>query len=499
MPLARRRPRDPDHARRRLPRRPADRAVASTSRTSRRCSGSPSRSTTRCSWSAASARSCAAAGRRRRPSRSPSRRAARPSTFSGLAVAIGLSGLLLFEPAALRSFGIGGAIVVAASVVLRADVPAGRPRHARPARQRAQRRRRCATASGGCSAGRRRRRGRRPRVALGADGPLGHGAARSSSSIPTLAFLLVPRHAVPAPRAGHPRRVDPARRASRAARRRSRSQTSSARARPSRSSSSPTSTARRPTPANVQRSSTTRRPSMRVDGDRPGRGPVRRLKDPATGADARRRRHRRPVRRAPRPAAAGARRRPRPARGRLHPRLDRPARRDQPARRRSARPAPRSSRSSATVAGRRRHGPGRRARRRTATTSWPASRRAIPCGDRADRSARARVILFLLFGSVVIPIKAVLMTLLSITRLVRRARLDLPGGQPLERRSGFSRPGSRSPATRSSCSASCSGCRWTTRSCCCRGSRRRTAGPATTPRRSPRAWRRPPASSPARR
>jgi putative drug exporter of the RND superfamily len=37
-------------------------------------------------------------------------------TFSGLAVAIGLSGLLLFEPAALRSFGIGGSLVVASSV-----------------------------------------------------------------------------------------------------------------------------------------------------------------------------------------------------------------------------------------------------------------------------------------------------------------------------------------------------------------------------------------------
>ncbi|HEY7131999.1 MAG TPA: MMPL family transporter, partial [Candidatus Limnocylindrales bacterium] len=38
-------------------------------------------------------------------------------TFSGLAVAIGLSGLLLFEPSALRSFGIGGSIVVGASVL----------------------------------------------------------------------------------------------------------------------------------------------------------------------------------------------------------------------------------------------------------------------------------------------------------------------------------------------------------------------------------------------
>jgi RND superfamily putative drug exporter len=38
-------------------------------------------------------------------------------TFSGLAVAVGLSGLLLFEPAALRSFGIGGSLTVAVSVL----------------------------------------------------------------------------------------------------------------------------------------------------------------------------------------------------------------------------------------------------------------------------------------------------------------------------------------------------------------------------------------------
>jgi RND superfamily putative drug exporter len=38
-------------------------------------------------------------------------------TFSGLAVAVGLSGLLLFEPSALRSFGIGGALTVAVSVL----------------------------------------------------------------------------------------------------------------------------------------------------------------------------------------------------------------------------------------------------------------------------------------------------------------------------------------------------------------------------------------------
>ena len=37
-------------------------------------------------------------------------------TFSGLAVAVGLSGLMLFQPTALRSFGIGGALTVGASV-----------------------------------------------------------------------------------------------------------------------------------------------------------------------------------------------------------------------------------------------------------------------------------------------------------------------------------------------------------------------------------------------
>ena len=78
-------------------------------------------------------------------------------------------------------------------------------------------------------------------------------------------------------------------------------------------------------------------------------------------------------------------------------------------------------------------------------------------------------------------------------RELRRARLDLPGGPPGERAPLRRRSGTPSPATRSSCSACSSACRWTTRSCSSRGSRRRTGGPATTPRRSPRAWRRRPA------
>ena len=68
--------------------------------------------------------------------------------FSGIAVAIGLSGLLLFEAPAIRSIGIAGAIVVALLGRLRADLPAGRPGDARASRQRAVARADCATASG---------------------------------------------------------------------------------------------------------------------------------------------------------------------------------------------------------------------------------------------------------------------------------------------------------------------------------------------------------------
>ena len=51
-----------------------------------------------------------------RRSSGPSRRRARPSLFSGIAVAIGLSGLLLFEAPAIRSIGIAGSLVVISSV-----------------------------------------------------------------------------------------------------------------------------------------------------------------------------------------------------------------------------------------------------------------------------------------------------------------------------------------------------------------------------------------------
>ncbi len=55
--------------------------------------------------------------------------------FSGIAVGIGLSGLLLFEAPAIRSIGIAGALVVLCSVVYGADLPAGRARDAGPSRE----------------------------------------------------------------------------------------------------------------------------------------------------------------------------------------------------------------------------------------------------------------------------------------------------------------------------------------------------------------------------
>ncbi len=138
-------------------------------------------------------------------------------TFSGLAVAIGLSGLLLFEPSALRSFGIGGSLVVASSVLYALTfLPAvlGMMGHrvnslgvaAHPGPRPASVR----------SAGRRGGR-RRPRVPLGADRPLGDGPTRHGPG-PDAGVPADPRHAVPAPLAGDPGCVGPARRGSRAAR-----------------------------------------------------------------------------------------------------------------------------------------------------------------------------------------------------------------------------------------------------------------------------------------
>ena len=268
-------------------------------------------------------------------------------TFSGLAVAIGLVGLLLFEPAALRSFGIGGSLVVAVVRPLRADVPAGR-RSACSARASTRSARpRSATASGGCSAG---------PTGVAAD------AARESRwermahwvmarpvmvLIPTLALPALPRHAVPAPDPGHPRRVGPARghREPRGVGR-ARGRLPAGRDVPDHHPRDGR-RARRPTPRTSSRSSTTRRRSTRVDGVDRVEGPFAGLKDPRTGADldaagiaalfaA-------PRDQLPPELAAGLDQLEKT----LHPGL-RPSASTRSARsRRSARPAPRSSRPSA--------------------------------------------------------------------------------------------------------------------------------------------------------
>ena len=71
-----------------------------------------------------------------------------------------------------------------------------------------------------------------------------------------------------------------------------------------------------------------------------------------------------------------------------------------------------------------------RPRRPLGATSWPASGRA--CRWRSRSSSRSpSIVLFLTFGSVFLPVKAVLMSLVSHHRQLRRPGLDLPGGEPV--------------------------------------------------------------------
>ena len=127
--------------------------------------------------------------------------------FSGIAVAIGLSGLLLFEAPAIRSIGIAGALVVAVLGRLRPDLPAGDPRDARPPRQRAVAER----SPPPIPAGRRRRRAG-PHRPLGARRARRHAPADRGPR-PDAGLPAHRRQPVPAPRAGRARRRDlPARR-----------------------------------------------------------------------------------------------------------------------------------------------------------------------------------------------------------------------------------------------------------------------------------------------
>ncbi len=74
-------------------------------------------STTRCSWSAASAPSCTSGATVQAALERTMDTAGRAVAFSGLAVAAGLSGLLFYRGSYLAAMGLGGAIVVAFSVL----------------------------------------------------------------------------------------------------------------------------------------------------------------------------------------------------------------------------------------------------------------------------------------------------------------------------------------------------------------------------------------------
>jgi RND superfamily putative drug exporter len=100
--------------------------------------------------------------------------------------------------------------------------------------------------------------------------------------------------------------------------------------------------------------------------------------------------------------------------------------------------------------------------------------------------AASFLLLMLVFRSIVVPLKAALMNLLSV------------GGAYGVLVAVF-QWGWLGDLFRSSCSASCSACRWTTRCSCSRASARSTSGPGTTPSRWRAAWLRRDASSPPRR
>ena len=122
--------------------------------------------------------------------------------FSGIAVAIGLSGLLLFEAPAIRSIGIAGALVVLCSVVFGLTfLPAvlGILGHRVNSLSIGGLRHRFRPVADGVEVA---RTARWERVATPV---MRHPVA---VLIPTLAFLLLARQPVPAPRAGRPGRRD---------------------------------------------------------------------------------------------------------------------------------------------------------------------------------------------------------------------------------------------------------------------------------------------------
>ena len=330
---------------------------------------------------------------------------ARPSRSAGIAVAIGLSGLLLFAAAAIRSIGIGGALVVLCSVLYALTfLPAvlGMLGHRVNSLPSAGSSAASGPAADGAGA---RRTSRWERVA--------HGVMRRPLAVlvPTLAILLDRRVAVPAAPAGRARARRSTRPASRAATPTSRSRPSSHRARRHRSSSSPTSRATRPIRREHRGAQRVRRRDRRRStGIDRVEGPFS-LTDPATGAALTPDQVAALLRAAGRPTArAGSTRSLRA----LRPRFDRPTRRHQPARRRPAAATGLIPADPRDLPGGGITTAGRRQRRGRPRLPGRPRRERAPWAVGLTLIASA-VILFLLFGSVVIPLKAVVMTLLSIS------------------------------------------------------------------------------------
>ena len=324
------------------------------------------------------------------------------------------------------SIGIGGAIVVLCSVVLRDDVPAGRPRHARPARQR-----RCRSVG-------LRPDPRPPRPAGPPSKPpsreprAGSGWRTGSCAgpvfvlLPTLAFLLLLGTPFLRTPAGRPRRRGRCRPASPAATRTSPSRPSSRPARPRRSSSSPRSRAIRPRRPTPRRSPSTPTRLAALEGVDRVEGAFS-LIDPATGAAM-----------TPEQVAAFWSRRlsrcrpssPPPATGCGPP--------TSPARPSGSMPISPFEPAQPAATGMILDVRALQAPIGIVTTvGGPAALGKDFLDSMQARAPYAvaltllasAIVLFLLFGSVVIPIKAVIMTLLSITASLRRDGLDLPGGQ----------------------------------------------------------------------
>ena len=110
------------------------------------------------------------------------------------------------------------------------------------------------------------------------------------------------------------------------------------------------------------------------------------------------------------------------------------------------------------------------------------SRRTSPAachGSSVPCSSLSFLLLMAVFRSVLVPLKAVVMNLLSIGAAYGDHRRHLPVGVAEGASSASTGPVRSTRGSRCSCSPSCSACRWTTRCSCCRGSRRSTTAPST--------------------